>query len=92
MKKSKAYLQGSYMLLASFVLISCKKQLTEPAADAAIASSTTVQSILPPTTCKPVVFGSFGTFANTWHTLEQKWYTGSQLTSLAAEFGTTGNA
>ena len=93
MKKSKAYLQGGYILLASFVLISCKKQLTEPAADAAsVNSSIIAESILAPTTCKPVVFGSFGTFASTWHTLEQKWYTGGQLTSLSAEFGTTGNA
>ncbi len=90
MKRSKAYLQGSCILLASFVLFSCKKQLTEPAAEAA-ASSVTVQSIMAPTTCKPALFGSHGTFANNWTTIEQQWYSGDQLSNLQVRLGATGN-
>lgn len=92
MKKFNYLSRGSCILLASSLfLFSCKKQITEPSSNEA-ANVEVVAQAIPPTTCKPAVFGSFGRFANNWVTLHQKWYdSNGKVANLKARFGATGN-
>lgn len=72
------------MLFASLVLVSCSKQLTEPAAsDKEVAAA--APTFHNNSGCKPVVFGAFSqtpSGASDWRTFAQKWYSGDDVAYL----------
>ncbi|HYE55972.1 MAG TPA: hypothetical protein VD996_14070 [Chitinophagaceae bacterium] len=69
MKKPDRVLAYSIILFSS-LLIGCKKQVAEP-----LHNRTEIRLQTPGiTACKPVLFGIFSQYNNTWHTVAQKWY------------------
>jgi hypothetical protein len=96
MKKSKAYLQGSYMLLAVLLLFSCKKQITDPGAEALESPGTASSSVASSTTCKPASYSIFmenaqnPAFYSNWSNLVQKFYTGGLVSNIKANYAHIG--
>lgn len=92
MKKVNYLLKGSFAAIASLLLFSCKKQVTEPFTEELTTTAAVAPAMMmAPTTCKPAVFGSYGQAANNWVTLHQKWYSGDKVSNLKVMYGATGN-
>ena len=86
------YLLVGNCLLATLMLFSCTKEISESTPNAVDGANSTPAVMLPASNCKSEVFVSYNHAIDFWATLEQKWHSNGVLTNLKVTFGTTTNA